>query len=271
MNFLKQKITETPTYKLAYAAAFLTTITGILLTEFTGKSVITPTTILSSALMVCGFLLWCIPAVKFMLRAWDSPFGKVPVAVLHILTFIVATSLSRQLVAETLGLPPQSFDLTNAFLTILLYIPAFLIVISVIASLLGSITFLVLALALPFQSLITLANKAKPIKYHFIFHAAGASMLGLVLSTSYEHIIESNKPWISPLIKIIALRCDFHKAPNYPQANEDEYIHPLENGFLAYARPQQDRSITIGIRAQTINSHERSITDLKPPFSQPPL
>ncbi|MFU3249567.1 hypothetical protein, partial [Pseudomonas paraeruginosa] len=255
---------------LAYVAAFLITITGVLLTEFTGKSVITPTVNLSSNLIVCGFLLWCIPAVKFMLRACESPFGKGPVAALYILTFIVATSLFRQFVAETLGLPPQSFDLTNAFLTILLYIPAFLIVISVIASLLGPLMFLVSALALPFQFFITTAISTKP-KYHLILHAAGASILGLTPLTSYEHIIEANKPWISPPIKVIALKCDFHKAPNYPKTHEDEYIHPLENGFLAYARPQQDRSITIGIKAQTMSSHERSITDLKPPFSQPPL
>ncbi|WLG55109.1 hypothetical protein PSH77_20920 [Pseudomonas extremorientalis] len=112
-------------------------ISGHLLAHLLGELASKVGAGLAMAVLISGFTLWCLPAVRWLYDAWDKPFAKTPIVLLHIFILLVATVLARSLVAESLGLPPQSFDLTTSFLVILFYLPAWMIVAAVVLAVVG--------------------------------------------------------------------------------------------------------------------------------------
>lgn len=108
-----------------------------------------------------------------------------------------------------------------------------------------------------------------------LFHSAGAIATGVVLITAYSFLTETYQPWIFSAIRFIAIKADFHYTPNYPGVSPGERIHPLENGYVAYARSTKDKGLVIGVRSQAAKIHERLIpaptatsNDIKLPLFQ---
>ena len=269
MQWLKSKFAETPVPYRFYSASLALFALGVLLSRVWDKAAIDIANTISSALIIGGFLMWCLPAARWMRDVWERPFGKTPIVLLHVLVLLVATSLSRFVVSDALGLPPQSFDLTVGFLALLFYLPAWMAVAAVIFVIFGFLLFVaVLIVMFVVGSVQILAPLLKVIGFNYsptrnsamaLFHSAGAIATGLVLLTSYSFLTEAYQPWVLSAIRFAAVRADFHLAPNYPGVNPGERVHPLENGYLAYARVQDDKSLVIGVRSQDTNRYDQSL------------
>ncbi|MEB0080322.1 hypothetical protein QN386_01385 [Pseudomonas sp. CCI3.2] len=269
MQWLKSKFAETPVPYRFYSASLALFALGVLLSRVWDKAAIDIANTISSALIIGGFLMWCLPAARWMRDVWERPFGKTPIVLLHVLVLLVATSLSRFVVSDALGLPPQSFDLTVGFLALLFYLPAWMAVAAVIFVIFGFLLFVaVLIVMFVVGSVQILAPLLKVVGFNYsptrnsamaLFHSAGAIATGLVLLTSYSFLTEAYQPWILSAIRLVAVKADFHSAPNYPGVNPGERVHPLENGYIAYARVQDDKSLVIGVRSQDTNRYDQSL------------
>lgn len=257
-QLIKHKLGAMSVPNRFYVSSIAVFVIGLLLSLIFGISAFNTATTLTSAMIVCGFVAWCIPAARWMASVWGKPFVKVPLVLLHVLALLVSTALSRSVVAETLGLPPQTFDLTVGFLTIALYIPAWMAVAAISLTIFGVSIFVISALkALVFNSLAIIApalslisNRFKLRNYihTYFFHAIGALIAGAYLLNSYGFLTEGYPPWVHASVKIIAVVSDFQSVENYPDAQPGERIHPMENGYLAFARKTDDKRIVIGVR-----------------------
>ncbi|MDT3722432.1 hypothetical protein [Pseudomonas oryzihabitans] len=202
-----------------------------------------------------------------MKAMWDRPFGKTPIVLLHVFVLILATSLARILTSHALGLPPQSFDVTVSLLAIFFYIPALIAVASVLSVLLG----IILAVAVmirtavsgsiqmlaPLLKIVGLNISLKRNSVVDFFHSAGAIATGLVLITAYSFLTETYQPWLFSAIRFIAVKADFYPAANYPGTIPGERIHPLENGYVAYATLASGKKLVIGVRSQAEEVYDR--------------
>lgn len=269
IQWLKNKYTEMPVPYRFYTAALVSFFLGLFLARVWDKAVIDVASTISSALVIGGFLMWCLPAVRWMRDVWDKPFGKTPIVLMHVLVLLLATSLSRFVVSDALGLPPQTFDLTVGFLALLFYIPAWMAVAAVIVTIFGFLQFLaILIIVLIAESLKILSPLFKAIGFNYspiqnsamaLSHSAGAIATGLFLVTSYSFLTEAYQPWFLSAVRFTAVKADFHPATNYPGVSSGERVHPLENGYLAYARVQDDKSLVIGVRSQDTNKYDQSL------------
>lgn len=283
MQWLKRKYAETPAPYRFYIASLVSLSLGQVLSEVWRKSAFETGATIASALIICGFLMWCLPAARWMRDIWERPFGKTPIVLLHVLVLLLATSLSRFAVSDALGLPPQSFDLTVGFLALVFYLPAWMLVASIIFMIFGFLlSIAVLIVILVVGSIQTLTPLLKVVGFNYsptrnwamaLFHSAGAIATGLALLATYSFLTEKYQPWILSTIRFTAVKADFHTAPNYPGVSPAERIHPLENGYVAYARVRDDKSIVIGIRSQSADAYDHllpapisSVKDMKPSF-----
>lgn len=283
MQWLKRKYAETPVPYRFYTASLVSFSLGLVLSEVWKQSAFETANTIASALIICGFLMWCLPAVRWMRDIWDRPFGKTPIVLLHVLVLLLATSLSRFAVSDALGLPPQSFDLTVGFLALIFYLPAWMVVASTIFMIFGFLLFVAVLIAIfVVGSIQTLAPLLKVVGFNYsatrnramaLFHSAGAIATGLALLATYSFLTETYQPWILSTIRFTAVKTDFHAAPNYPDVSPGERIHPLENGYVAYARVRNDKSLVIGVRSQSAATYDHllpepisSVKDMTLPF-----
>lgn len=251
---------------------------GMLLSLVLGNVVLDVAATLSSAAIIGGFVMWCVPAVRWMRDVWEKPFGKTPVVLLHVLVLLVATVLSRFVVSEALGLPPQTFDMTVGFLVLIFYIPAWMIVAAVTLTIFGFIMFAAsmarILIEAPVQYVATALKMAgcnittKSNLGLAIFHSIGAIIAGIFLLASYTFLTQKYQPWIHSSVRLIAVLSDFQPAINYPGVLPGERVHPLENGFIAFARSQDDKSLIIGIRSQRTDTDNRLLADPLPSMKQ---
>ncbi len=221
------------------------------------------------AMIIGGFVMWCLPAVRWLHGVWDKPFAKTPIVLLHVFVLLVATVLARSLVAEALALPPQTFDSTVGFLVLLFYLPAWMIVAALVLAFVGFFLTLITLLQLPLegamQHLILLirafggAVSIRQTRSIVLFHSVGAFVASILLLQSYAYLATNYQPRLYTLVRIIALKSDFYSAPLYPGVRPEEYIHPLENGFTAVAQAQADKSVIISVRSQEGSSEPRQI------------
>lgn len=267
MNWFKEKYDETPIPYRFYIASILSFLFGALLSKLFGVIALEVASTVAYTLVIVGFLVWCLPAAKWMRDMWDRPFGKTPIVLLHVFALVIATSLARFLVSQALGLPPQSFDVTVGLLALLFYIPAWIAVVSILFVAFG----MLLAVAITIITMVygSIQMLSPLIKVNWsknlirrnsamaLFHSLGAIATGVVLITAYSFLTETDQPWIFSAIRFIAVKADFHYTPNYPGASSDERIHPLENGYVAYARSTKDKGLVIGVRPQAAEINER--------------
>lgn len=271
-------------YKIASVPQCLYTLStaifilGYLLTYLLGELALTVAIGLAMAVLIGGFVMWCLPAVRWLHKAWDKPFAKTPIVLLHVLVLLVATALARSLVAEALGLPPQSFDLTTSFLALFFYLPAWMIVAAVVLAMVGIILAVITLLQLPLEGALQqliFFIRAFGVQVPFrqtrstvLLHSLGAFTASSLLLQSYAYLATNYQPWLYPLVRIIAIKSDFDPAPLYPGVKPGEHIHPLENGFIAVAQSQTDDSVVISVRSQEGASVAREIGEPIPSLKQ---
>lgn len=271
---LLEKIHQHSVPQRFYLASVVTYLFTFAVSLYTGISGLTIGTVIAAALIICGFIAWCVPFARWLNTAWDKPFAKTPIVIMHLLALLISTACARFAVAETLGLPPQSFDVTVGFLAILFYVPSWLLVVAI---LLGLIAVLIAVIALisllfeaawqqliPLAAILGLRAQFKQSRSLIIFHSAGALIVSVMFAISYDYLTENFSPAFKTVTKVIALRCDFHKTPSYPDVHLGEYVHPLENGYIAYAREQEDKSVIFGVRLQSGQNYDAVVSTLPP-------
>ncbi|MCM2380147.1 hypothetical protein [Pseudomonas marginalis] len=258
-----------------YLASVITYLITVAASLYTGRSALTIGTTAAAALIICGFIAWCIPFARWLHTAWDKPFAKTPIIIMHLLALLMSTACARFAVAETLGLPPQSFDLTVGFLALLFYLPSWLLVAAVLLGLTAVLITVIAMISLLFEAawqhmthlaaLLGFQAKFKQSRGMIMFHGAGALIVSVLFAMSYDYLTDNFSPAFKTVTKVIALRSDFHKSPNYPGVRTGEYVHPLENGFIAYVREQEDKSVIIGVRLQPDENYDVVVSTI-PPF-----
>lgn len=273
---LQYKVASVP--QRLYTLAMVVFISGRLLAHLLGELASTVGTGLAMAVLISGFTMWCLPAVRWLHNVWDRPFAKTPIVLLHVFVLLVATVLARSLVAEALGLPPQSFDLTTSFLVIFFYLPAWMIVAAVILAIVGIILAVITLLQLPLQGALQqmiLFVRAFGLQLPFrqtritvFIHSLGAFAASSLLLQSYAYLATNYQPWLYPVVRVIAIKSDFDPAPLYPGVKPGEHVHPLENGFIAVARAQSDDSVVISVRSQEGATEVREIGEPLPSVKQ---
>ncbi len=218
------------------------------------------TTNVASLVIVVGFVLWCLPWMARLKAAWERPWARVPIILMHLVALLIATVLSRSLVAESLALPPQTFDLTVGFLIILLYIPAWLIMAAGLAVIIGlslisiGITYsLIVNVQHNFVSFVRVFGwdvTQWQTRDSLMMHGVGAFLSSVFLVAGYAYLDENYHVWLNYPVRLLAVKSDFYPVKDYPGFNAGEYIHPLENGMTAFVRPGPGWDIKIGIKTQ---------------------
>lgn len=183
-----------------------------------------------------GFVVWCWP---FLVNAWAHPVGKVIIAILHLLVLLLSTAFARFVVASSLGLPPQDFDLTVSFVVIALYIPVW----SIVASLFLGGAALVFEI---FGLMGMIAPQSFGSTVKFFAHMSGALVLCFFFGRTFEYVVEHER-YLYPLIKRVAFISDFQPAAKYPGIGDNERIRLHENGVISFAQIQ-DGEVQIVVR-----------------------
>lgn len=255
-----------------YVASLFVYFVGFGFYSYAGTPSLNVVTLAASALIICGFVVWCIPIARWLHAVWDRPFGKTPIVLMHLLALLASTACARFAVAESLGLPPQSFDLTVGFLALLFYVPALLGIMAVVLGFFAVVFMLIAAIGLVvdtvWQQMLAILSifgfklDQKPVRNMMFFHIAGALIGSVLLALSYSYLTENFSSAFKTMTRVIALRSDFHKAPNYPGYRSGEYVHPLENGFIAYAREEEDKSVAFGVRLQPTEKQDVAIESI---------
>ena len=264
-----------------YSFSVIVTVLGMFLSVLMDFAILNNAILIASIGFVIGFMFVCLRIYRWFISVWDKPFGKAPVILLHLLVLLISTAISRWIVAEALGLPPQSFDITVGFLVLAFYIPAWLLLGAFVFTLLGFVLLIGVGLGalflIPLSVIASLLNifnllpylrkawsKVAPAKLSFIDvqgHSVGALLSGIILINLYGALVSDVRPWIYSSVRLIAVLSDFQPAVNYPGVQAGERAHPLDNGFIAVAKVMADNSIEIVVKKQ--------IEDFEYPQSHP--
>lgn len=171
-----------------------------------------------------GFLAWSLP---FIAKAWHHPIGAAIITVFHVFVLILSTIFARHIVASSIGLPPQDFDITVGIISIISYIPAWSIIISII---LGASAIILEIIS--FGAMVTNCS-FRTVAKHFarMFGAIAA----LSISTNIFDYSLKNEEALHTPVKWIAYFCDFQPAPMYPGILKEERIRLHENGIISFA------------------------------------
>ncbi len=180
-----------------------------------------------------GFIIWSWPIVKSF---WKSAIGKLVIVVSHLVILIFSTASARDLVAHSLMLPPQDFDLTVGLLALLLYIPTW----GIVASLALAILFFLLYIAS-----LAIGAVGRPLSKPLV-HSLGVLMLFLIVMGALEKFY-ANEKHIIPFVRLAALFLDYHPAENYPGVRKGERVRLHENGIISVAELTES-GVVISVR-----------------------
>jgi hypothetical protein len=264
-----------------YSFSVGVTLLGVLLSVPMGVAILDQVILIASLGFVAGFMFVCLRIYRWFISVWDRPFGKTPIILLHLLVLLISTAISRWVVAEALGLPPQSFDITVGFLVLAFYVPAWLLLGAFVFTLLGFVLLIGVGLGalflIPLSIIANMLNifnllpylrnawsKVAPGRLSFIDvqgHSVGALLSGIILINLYGALVSDVRPWIYSSVRLIAILSDFQPAVNYPGVQAGERVHPLDNGFIVVAKELADNSIEIAVKKQ--------IEDFEYPQSHP--
>ena len=192
--------------------------------------------LISSFGFAVGFSIWCWPYVT---RVWANPLGKGLVTTVHVFVLLLATACARFVVASSLRLPPQDFDLTVGFIALVFYIPAWSIVMSVLLGCIGILFELIGLLSI-------FITKSSSGVVKCFAHMAGALAICFFSTSVYQFAMDNEKS-LHPMVKWVAFFVDFQSAPLYPGINEGERIRLHENGVISVA-DFKNGTIEIGVR-----------------------
>ncbi|WP_249410636.1 hypothetical protein [Pseudomonas sp. St316] len=253
-----------------YSFSIAVTVVAMFLSVFMGVKILNYAVFIASLGFVVGFMFACLRVYRWFISVWDKPFGKTPIILLHLLVLLISTVVSRWVVAEALGLPPQSFDITVGFLVLVFYIPAWVLLAAFIFMLLGVLLLIGAGLGvlflIPLSIVANLLSIVKVLPYlrkawskvasgRFSFldvqgHSMGALFSGMILMNLYGSLASGFQPWIYSSVRLIAVLSDFQPAVNYPGVQRGERVHPLDNGFIAVGKELADNSIEIVVKKQ---------------------
>jgi hypothetical protein len=172
--------------------------------------------LLASFLLMIGFLIWHIP---LMSKIWMHEHGKIAVSIAHIFILLLTTVLARNLLTQSLGLPGKDFQLSLSLLTLILYLPVWLAVVSIVFG----IGFYILGLI----------TNQKSTASRYIGHALGSS--GTLIVLYFIFLIASRSEGLQSLVRILAFYSDYESASNYPETRPNERINFHENGVISTA------------------------------------
>ena len=267
-DWIQRKYNEISASNLFYIFSMTTFLLGMVMSHWLGALAMDIAVIIGSVGVVGGFISWCMPAVQWISAVWESTLGKTAVALLHFVVLLIATVMARSLVSESLGLPPQSFDVTVGFLIVAFYIPALMAVASiallffalvmVIVGFIQTMTLNSIQMLAPVLEVVGLKKKIPRPTATAMLHSFGSLMMAVVLVSGSSYMTGQHGSWVHSAVKVMAVLSDFQQAVNYPGGENDVRVHPLENGLVAFAKVEDDRSISIHIRKQgdEIGSHQ---------------
>jgi hypothetical protein len=194
---------------------------------------------IASLAFAIGFLIWGWPTVK---KVWLHPVGRTLIVILHLFVLLFAAILARSVVASALGLPPQDFDVSVSFITLLFYIPAWSIVVSIV---LGISSFFLYFIGL----LIGAFNRPFKETAKLFGYAAGALAICIYSSSVFE-FANNNEKSLHPLVRWVALFGDFQSSKDYPGVGANERIRLHENGVISVATVENN-TVVVRVRKYT--------------------
>jgi hypothetical protein len=201
---------------------------------------------------------------------WRSYLGKIVISLLHGLVFFLSIIQARIFVAEALGLPPQDFDLTVGFFTVLFYLPLWLCVIIFLSMILSIFLAIAFILTMPLQSLGNLSQMFEHLsskiarfrqrvnKVHTeigerFFGAMMTSLIVLVITWYVWNSFPTVTRTLAPVVRAVAYFADYQNASAYPGVERDKKFRLHENGVVSYA--EEDSSGVI-IKVDFVKLHE---------------
>lgn len=201
------------------------------------------------AFLFFGFAIWAVPKAADIAR---SRGGVAALVCLQALMIPLCLALARNIVADALHLPPQSFDVTVALLSVLL-IPvtwsALIIVLILLVSLMLTVAVMFAGLAIfclqmssilvaPLESLSNRLRVWCMMLYSYqsttVAHITGAFVVALVgcgLVAGYGALVFDRAT-----IRFAAYILDFSISSDYPDVRQGVPMRLLENGVVVYAK-----------------------------------
>lgn len=169
-----------------------------------------------------GFIVW---AWQLTRELWFRRVSTVAYAMLHAIAFLVATTAARHQVSMAMGLPAQDFDLTVGFFSLLFYLPAWCLILSV-----GLTPALLLFLPVLLGSLLLKKND-KRIGSLFA-HTAGACGVALYASQFFQWST-TERPLVHNAVRLVAAIADYQPAAKYPGVGAGSRVRLHENGVMS--------------------------------------
>ncbi len=173
---------------------------------------------------VLGFVVWAWPIVE---AKWSSRLGKVTKTVLHLFAALIATAVARYQVSSALGLPAHDFDLTVAFFALVLYLPAWALIVYLLLAPIYLVGVPALVLSSSFR-----ARLEHSVFWIGLAHLAGAAGLSLYAWSFFNWAAE-DKPSLHSTIVTVAALVDYQPAKDYPGIGPKERVRLHENGIVS--------------------------------------
>jgi hypothetical protein len=240
------------TYKLAFILAILSILPILVGLKQSNYSEILA--FASCLTFASGFAAWVIIQLKWL---WLSFVGKLLLALLHSFVLLLSIIPARYLVAEGLGLPPQDFDVTVVLTVVVLYLPVWLLVISVLTMIFYIISLVLVlllflgerAIDLIFMSLeiftrrfleakTCLRRRLSKVIYAYLAHAMGAAAIAILAAATWGWTFDRMRSIGRPIVRLVAYFADFQQAPLYPGIEPSKRMRLHENGVVSYAERQ---------------------------------
>ncbi|SEM09986.1 hypothetical protein SAMN05518845_11662 [Variovorax sp. YR750] len=224
---LHKQFKQASTSSQAYFIAGLAGVLGLVLSSGAfsmERGYDTAAYLLSMACFAFGFVVWSMPWLR---RAWDHWFGRSVILVLHVFVLLLSAVLSRNIVAEAIGLPPQDFDLSVGFVALAMYPLAWCFVIMIPLGL--------LAVLFQLGAFVMSTWRRSPDwdVLRQVGHCVGAfAVLGGIafISDGYSTL----QKHAHPAIRWIAFFSDYQTAASYPGMSPNERIRLHENGVISF-------------------------------------
>lgn len=198
-----------------------------------------------------GFVQWVLPTLK---RIWAQPLGKTVFAFFHAFLLVFALVPARDLVANSIGLPPQDYVISVAFWGLFLYPFVWIGVLAIALSVLYFCLFLT-AIAVSVTTLpgandvllyiARLLPESSPSRRFiqtdrysfvntFIGHAGGAMVVALIMAALND--LMWDQTWrLKPAARLVAAVSDYQVISRYPGVDEERPALIHENGLVSYA------------------------------------
>lgn len=169
-----------------------------------------------------GFIVWVWQLIR---ESWLQRIGAVAYGMLHALAFLIATTAARHHVSRAMGLPAQDFDLTVGFFSLLFYLPAWCLILSVA---LAPALLLVTPIALGSLMFRKDDKRAGSLMAHMV----GAFGVALYASQFFQWST-TDKPLIHTAVRLVAAIADYQPAASYPGVKAGQRVRLHENGVMS--------------------------------------